>query len=230
MPDGRHQRPDRNQVVAHLLDHNLRQHNEIDGNRDGTWASGGKSANELLMTSTNSPGPPPVVAVVKLPANVMAVVNPDSQPSRSRRSMVTRPECPRSAMCVCVCVVVCVCVDRMVRPGQDQISGQTSVAIPPTRSSWSIMVGATSGRRTTASESCGARASRSSWRPTRLTATDRAGAACGRGTGEPHPISAMHGRSVADLLDAVMTDATGGIGAVGARRRYYVIIAPDQQT
>ena len=41
------------------------------------------------------------------------------------------------------------------------------------------------------------------------------------GLGEPHPISAMHGRGVADLLDAVLEELpalseVGGIGGVGA--------------
>ena len=39
------------------------------------------------------------------------------------------------------------------------------------------------------------------------------------GLGEPHPISAMHGRGVADLLDKVIDVAAGGVRAGVGRRR-----------
>ena len=80
---------------------------------------------------------------------------------------------------------------------------------------------------------CSARASQCSWRPTRLTTNAVEADAAelwSLGLGEPYPVSAMHGRGVADLLDkvidalpAVSEMASGG----GGPRRVALVGKPN---
>ena len=81
---------------------------------------------------------------------------------------------------------------------------------------------------------CAVPASQCSWRPTRLTARSgeaEAAALWSLGLGEPHPISAMHGRGVADLLDAVVAALPAvselAAGGSGGPRRVALVGKPN---
>ena len=107
---------------------------------------------------------------------------------------------------------------------QQLVAEQASVAMR-TADAIILVVDAVVGA--TAADEAAARLLRKSGKPVFLAANKvdnergeaDAAALWSLGLGEPHPISAMHGRGVADLLDQVVDCAAGGVRVGVGRRR-----------